>query len=83
MLLAGTSYPLDVEGELELVIFVDRTTVEVFADDGRAVLTRVVVPEQRDSAVALAGHDASADVVVHRLSPCRLEPREERRTGKS
>lgn len=81
--LAGTSFPLHVEGALDLVVFVDRTTVEVFADEGRAVLTRVVVPEERDSAVEIAGHDAAADVVVHRLAPCRLEPWEELRTVQS
>ena len=79
--LGGSASPLTVDGALDLVVFVDRTTVEVFADEGRTVLTRVVYPERRDPEVALSGQHVSADVVVHRLAPCGITPSTTSRTS--
>jgi beta-fructofuranosidase len=72
--LGGTRCELQVDRALDLTVFVDRTTVEVFADEGRTVLTRVLYPERRDADVALSGRDVSAEVVVHRLAPCPITP---------
>lgn len=54
---------------LNLRILVDRSVVEVFADDGRAVITRVAYPPTRDPQVLLVG-DAAMEVEIHRLAPC-------------
>lgn len=61
----GGSYPIPVT-ELRLRILVDRSLVEIFADDGRTVITRVVHPAARDCRIRLSG-DGPAEVEIHRL----------------
>lgn len=47
-----TELPLD-NGDLQLQIFFDNSVVEVFANDGRAVMTMQLFPEENDSNVEL------------------------------
>ncbi len=49
-------------------IFVDRTTVEVFADAGRIVITRVVYPTERQESAVIAADGADITVELHRLA---------------
>lgn len=65
LLVGGGAYELAVD-ELRLRVLVDRSVVEVFADDGRCVVTRVVHVAQRDTRVLLRCAGA-AEVAVHRL----------------
>ncbi len=53
---AGSKAPLEVSGlskSLELHVFLDRTLIEVFANDGRVCVTRVIDPPATDRGVAL------------------------------
>lgn len=61
----GGAWPIAAR-ELRLRILIDRSVVEIFADDGRSVITRVVHPASRDGRVQLSG-DCHAEVEVHRL----------------
>jgi sucrose-6-phosphate hydrolase SacC (GH32 family) len=54
---------------MRLRVLVDRTVVEIFADEGRLVVTRVVYVEQRDCRVRVSG-SCQAKVVVHPLASC-------------
>lgn len=63
----GASYPVPLPGgPLRLRVLVDRSVTEVFADDGRVVVTRVVHAASRDCRVRLSG-DGRAVATVWRL----------------
>ncbi|PYE19614.1 levanbiose-producing levanase [Paraburkholderia silvatlantica] len=62
------------DGRLRLRVVVDRASVEVFADDGRAVVTDLILPTLADDRVSLfaEGGDASfRDIAVSDLSRMR------------
>jgi beta-fructofuranosidase len=53
---AGTQLSLpsvSTEKRLKLQVFLDRSVLEVFANDGRACITRVVYPEEHDQGIEL------------------------------
>ncbi|HEU5100708.1 MAG TPA: glycoside hydrolase family 32 protein [Roseiflexaceae bacterium] len=57
---------------LELRIFVDRASVEVFAEDGRVVLTNQIFPSAASSGVALFSEGGPAQLIaldVYELAP--------------
>lgn len=65
---AGTVVPFELnqdESQLALHIFIDKSVMEVFVNDGRACITRVIYPPAGDLGVALfaEGGDAVASVV--------------------
>lgn len=68
---ARTVAPLDLAGApLQLHIFVDRSSVEVFAQDGRVVMTNLVFPKASSTGLSLrlsGGALQSADVHVWKL----------------
>ncbi len=58
--------------EFELHAVIDRTTVEVFADGGRSVVTRVVQRDQRGEGLTLAVAGAISGVIEWwALAACR------------
>ncbi len=65
--LAGSAYDIPV-GVLDLHIVVDRTVVEVFADGGLTVVTRVVYPQARDALVQVTTDCDSLSATIHHLS---------------
>lgn len=66
----GAAYPVPHgAGPLRLRALVDRSLVEVFADDGRVAVTRVVHADARDGRVRLRG-DGRAVAAVWRLGDC-------------
>jgi fructan beta-fructosidase len=52
-----------VDGKLKLHVFVDRSSLEVFANDGAAALTDRIFPIARKQHVALQGYGARAECV--------------------
>ena len=50
------------DGKLHLVILVDRTSVEVFAQDGRVLLTECFLPANDDRQISLSGAAAKAEM---------------------
>lgn len=67
---AGPLAPVD--GRVRLHVFVDRCSVEVFADDGRLVLTTLIFPDEAHDGVALfatGGEATATELTVHRLDP--------------
>ena len=54
------SLPLT-DGKLRLVILVDRTSVEVFAQDGRVLLTECFLPADEDRQITITGPDAKVE----------------------
>jgi len=63
--MCGGAYPLTVVGSLRLEIWLDRSVIEVFIDDGRAVLTRVQVGDSGDGLLRVNGE---ADVRAWRMA---------------
>ncbi len=60
------------DGRVRLRIFVDRSSVEVFAADGRLVLTALIFPDETNDGVALyreGGEATVPDLTVYRLDP--------------
>lgn len=53
--------------KLRLRILVDRSVVEIFADDGRTVVTRIVFAKKHDCRVRLDG-DCQAEAAMYRLA---------------
>ncbi len=52
---AGTEVLLELEGDnktLKVRVFLDRSVMEVFINDGREVVTRVEYPEKEDLGIA-------------------------------
>ncbi|AIF67542.1 levanase [Terribacillus saccharophilus] len=64
--------PFDTEEkQAHLTILVDKTSVEVFVDDGEAVHSNVVFPHPQDQAISLFAEDGSAkfdNISIKRLS---------------
>lgn len=69
--LDGASYEMPA-GVLALRVLVDRSVVEVFADGGRRVVTRVVYREDRGVPAALVADAVRCQVEVYRLRSCRF-----------
>jgi fructan beta-fructosidase len=46
------------DGKIRLAILVDRTSVEVFAQDGRVLLTECFLPASDDRRITISGHGA-------------------------
>lgn len=69
--------PLDMhDGHLQLHVFVDRSIIEVFADDGRRVLTDRFFPSSetiRWSAVARGGQATVRTLQAWRMTPYRAD----------
>ena len=59
-------------GEIELRILVDRSSVEVFADDGRRVITDQVFPSPGSDGVRLFAE--AGGVKLERLEVRRMAP---------
>jgi beta-fructofuranosidase len=62
---AGTQLPLpsvSSEKRLKLQVFLDRSVLEVFANDGRACVTRVIYPEEQDMGIELFANGGLAKV---------------------
>ena len=60
---AVTAAPLYSDGDtLKLRIFVDRCSMEVFADDGRSVITNLVFPDEPYSQLTVKARDGKAKV---------------------
>ena len=50
------------DGKLRLVILVDRTSVEVFAQEGRALVTECFLPPDDDRQISMTGAGAKAEI---------------------
>ena len=61
--------PVGPGGRLKLHVFVDRSSVEVFADGGRAVLSARVFPDPASRGVAVIGADRMLSLDAWRLAP--------------
>ncbi len=62
---AGTQLPLppaSSEKRLKLQVFLDKSVLEVFANDGRACITRVIYPEEHDQGIELFASGGLAKV---------------------
>ncbi|MHA6806232.1 glycoside hydrolase family 32 protein [Salinifilum ghardaiensis] len=67
----GTPLTLPDGGQLRIRLVLDRSSVEVFADDGRAVLTHLVLPDAPEESVVrlfATGLGVSADVQAWELA---------------
>ncbi len=64
-------HPLPPDGRLRLRLFVDRSTVEVFADDGRSVISALVFPQGVGGGVQLVSSGGRA--TVRRLAAWSLD----------
>lgn len=56
----GCQLPM-ADGKLQLVILVDRTSIEVFAQEGRAILTECFIPASDNRRIALTGAGAKIE----------------------
>jgi fructan beta-fructosidase len=56
----GCSLPIT-DGKVRLVILVDRTSIEVFAQDGRALLTACFLPPADERRITLTGAGAKVE----------------------
>jgi sucrose-6-phosphate hydrolase SacC (GH32 family) len=67
----GKSAPLkQINGRIRLHVLVDRTSLEIFANEGRASLTSCFLPDPQDHALSLFAVDGAARVVsldIHEL----------------
>ena len=69
---AGTRVPLspDSIGEnLDLRIFLDRSVMEVFAEEGRLAVTRVIYPDENASGIEVFAKGGSAEVTSVEIWP--------------
>lgn len=57
------------DGHLELHVFVDVSIVEIFADEGRKVLTSLAFPKGKDAAVSVS---ASGNAYIEQMTAWRL-----------
>jgi levanase/fructan beta-fructosidase len=56
------SHPLpDIDGKLRLVILVDRTSIEMFSQDGRVVLSECFLPSPDDQDITIRGLGAKVE----------------------
>ena len=60
--------PLDVAGRLVLDVIVDRSSIEVFADDGTVVFTEVMYPPPGERTVTVEGATGTARLLVTPLT---------------
>ncbi len=63
---AGTKLPYELEDPelpISFHIFVDRSVIEVFVDDGRRALTRVVYVPEENRGASLLAHGGAAELV--------------------
>jgi beta-fructofuranosidase len=59
----GTTFPFQLaedEETLKLHIFLDKSLMEVFVNDGRECVARVIYPEERDLGIEMFGSTGSA-----------------------
>ena len=67
----GTATPLPpIDGVVRLRILLDRTSIEVYANDGRVYIPRVVFPERRNRSVSITctgGTTTATSLRVHEL----------------
>jgi beta-fructofuranosidase len=72
--LAGVTValPLGGEGRLTLHLFVDRSVVELFANDGQVAMTRLIDAPGADCVVTVAS--SGEHVVIEQLSAWELQP---------
>jgi beta-fructofuranosidase len=62
---AGTKVPLPLDAhqpELKLHVFLDKSVLEVYANDGRQCVTRVVYPEEQDQGLEVFASGGAATV---------------------
>lgn len=60
---AGTEIPYTVTGtQLKLHVFLDKSVMEIFVDDGRTAMTRVIYPPDEDLGVAVFAEVGNAHV---------------------
>jgi beta-fructofuranosidase len=62
---AGTeiALPLAAQEPLDLHLFVDRSVLELFVNDGRVAVTRIIQPQRSDLGVELVAEQGAAQVV--------------------
>jgi beta-fructofuranosidase len=71
----GTKIPYEIddpEQQLSLRIFVDRSVIEVYVDDGRRALTRVVYVDPANSGISIVSHGGEA--ALESLTAWKLRP---------
>jgi beta-fructofuranosidase len=71
---AGTKVPLPLDAhrpQLKLHVFLDKSVLEVYANDGRVCVTRVVYPEGRDQGLEVFANGGAASVATLDLWPLR------------
>jgi sucrose-6-phosphate hydrolase SacC (GH32 family) len=71
----GTKIPYEIddpEQQLSLRIFVDRSVIEVYVDDGRRALTRVVYVDPENSGISIVSHGGEA--TLESLTAWQLRP---------
>ena len=77
---ARTEAPLRLNGDrLNLRIFVDRCSVEVFANDGQIAMTNLVFPEPGAQGIELYANNGQSGPATFRLLPVSSIQRAERR----
>ena len=72
---AGTEVPLVLEGgsgTLKLHLFLDKSVLEAFIDEGRAAVTRVHYPGEAD--LAIAAFAENGDAVLKSLDVWQMKP---------
>lgn len=66
----GRSAPLSSEnGRVKLRILVDRTSIEVFGNDGRVVLTSCFLPSERNKDVSIFVNGGRVKLVAAEIHP--------------
>ena len=71
LLLLGKEAPLTpVDGKVKLQILVDRTSIEVFGNEGRVTMASLFLPLPRDKNVSLMVRSGSAKIIS--LEVCEL-----------
>ncbi len=69
---AVTTAPLyGPDGKVTLRIFIDRSSIEVFADGGRSVMTNLVFPSRPYSTVSVKGIGGRAEIESLKIFPLR------------
>jgi len=62
----------ETDGKISLRIFIDRSSIELFGNGGRFVMTNLVFPEEPYSTLSVASHGGNArmaDLKIYSLSP--------------
>ncbi|MDE6573343.1 MAG: GH32 C-terminal domain-containing protein, partial [Duncaniella sp.] len=63
----------ETSGKISLRIFVDRSSIEVFGDDGRFVMTNLVFPTSPYSTLSVASNGGGARISNLRIYSLRAE----------